>query len=79
MQEKTQQKFDRSIVDGPIGGAVWRLAWPTMLQNVIAGVQGIIDHVMVGHYVGYTGNAAIGVEPHLATEPDTTDSAVTVH
>ena len=32
-----------------------------MLQNVIAGLQGIIDHAMVGHYVGYTGNAAIGV------------------
>ena len=60
VQEKTQT-FDRSIVDGPIGPAVWRLAWPTMLQNVIAGLQGIIDHVMVGHYVGYTGNAAIGV------------------
>jgi MATE family, multidrug efflux pump len=59
--ETNKQQFDRSIVDGPIGGAVWRLAWPTMLQNVIAGVQGIIDHVMVGHYVGYTGNAAIGV------------------
>ncbi|HEV8657424.1 MAG TPA: MATE family efflux transporter [Thermoanaerobaculia bacterium] len=59
-QESTQQ-FDRSIVDGPIGRAVWRLAWPTMLQNVIAGLQGIIDHVMVGHFVGYTGNAAIGV------------------
>jgi putative MATE family efflux protein len=59
--EKTKQQFDRSIVDGPIGPAVWRLAWPTMLQNVIAGVQGIIDHVMVGHYVGYTANAAIGV------------------
>src|SRR6476619_3184299 len=59
--ETKKQQFDRSIVDGPIGGAVWRLAWPTMLQNVIAGVQGIIDHVMVGHYVGYTGNAAIGV------------------
>src|SRR4029077_12179702 len=58
--QKTQ-RFDRSIVEGPIGPAVWRLAWPTMLQNVIAGVQGIIDHVMVGHYVGYTGNAAIGV------------------
>src|SRR5216117_379780 len=55
------QKFDRSIVEGPIGPAVWRLAWPTMLQNIIAGVQGIIDHVMVGHYVGYTANAAIGV------------------
>jgi MATE family, multidrug efflux pump len=57
----TRQRFDRSLVDGPIGPAVWRLAWPTMLQNIIAGVQGIIDHVMVGHYVGYTANAAIGV------------------
>ncbi len=32
-----------------------------MLQNIIGGVQGIVDHAMVGHYVGYTGNAAIGV------------------
>jgi putative MATE family efflux protein len=55
------QKFDRSIIEGPIGPAVWKLAWPTMLQNVIAGLQGIIDHAMVGHFVGYTGNAAIGV------------------
>ncbi|MGH7701328.1 MAG: MATE family efflux transporter [Gemmatimonadales bacterium] len=53
--------FDRSIVDGPIGRAVWMLAWPTMLQNVIGGLQGIVDHAMVGHFVGYTGNAAIGV------------------
>src|SRR5213594_1511624 len=58
---KPTQKFDRSIVEGHIGRAVWRLAWPTMLQNVIAGLQGIIDHIMVGHYVGYTANAAIGV------------------
>ncbi|MGH7443939.1 MAG: MATE family efflux transporter, partial [Longimicrobiales bacterium] len=55
------RKFDRSIVEGPLAPAVWRIAWPTMLQNVIGGVQGIIDHVMVGHYVGYQGNAAIGV------------------
>src|ERR687894_1151870 len=58
---KPTQKFDRSIIEGPIGPAVWRLAWPTMLQNVIAGLQGIIDHAMVGHFVGYTANAAIGV------------------
>jgi putative MATE family efflux protein len=32
-----------------------------MLQNVIGGLQGIVDHAMVGHFVGYTGNAAIGV------------------
>ena len=55
------RKFDRSIVEGPIGGVVWKLAWPTMLQNVIAGLQGIIDHAMVGHFVGFVGNAAIGV------------------
>src|SRR5438552_4156960 len=58
---KPVQKFDRSIVEGPIGPAVWRLAWPTMLQNVIAGLQGIIDHVLVGNFVGYAANAAIGV------------------
>jgi putative MATE family efflux protein len=40
---------------------VWRLAWPTVLQNMIGGLQGIVDHLMVGHYVGFTGNAAIGV------------------
>ncbi len=53
--------FDRSIVEGPIASAVWRLAWPTMLQNAIGGLQGIVDHVMVGNFVGYAGNAAIGV------------------
>jgi putative MATE family efflux protein len=57
----TSRKFDRSIVEGPISQAVWKLAWPTMLQNVIAGLQGIIDHAMVGHFVGFTANAAIGV------------------
>jgi putative MATE family efflux protein len=48
-------------VEGPIPRAVWKIAWPTVLQNAIGGVQGIIDHAMVGHYVGYTANAAIGV------------------
>jgi Na+-driven multidrug efflux pump len=44
---------DRLIVDGRWPLAVWKLAWPTMLQNVIAGLQGIIDHAMVGHYIGH--------------------------
>lgn len=57
----SRKKLDRSIVEGPIGSAVWKLAWPTVLQNAIGGVQGIIDHAMVGHFVGYTGNAAVGV------------------
>jgi putative MATE family efflux protein len=54
-------RFDRSLVEGPIPRAVWKLAWPTMLQNMIGGLQGLIDHAMVGHFVGYTANAAIGV------------------
>ena len=58
---KPAQRFDRSLVEGPLGPSVWRLAWPTMLQNIVAGLQGIIDHAMVGNFVGYTANAAIGV------------------
>jgi putative MATE family efflux protein len=61
MSHQPPRSFDRSIVEGPIPQAVWRLAWPTMLQNVIGGLQGLIDHAMVGHFVGYNGNAAIGV------------------
>ena len=58
---RKRQSFDRSIVDGPIVPAVWKIAWPTVLQNAIGGLQGIVDHALVGHYVGYTANTAIGV------------------
>lgn len=57
--------YDRSIVEGPLSAAVWKLAWPTMLTNVFGGIQGMVDHVMVGNYVGFTGNAAIGVATQL--------------
>lgn len=58
--EKTKT-FDRALTEGPIRNALWKLAWPTMLQNIIAGLQGIIDHTLVGHLVGRNANAAIGV------------------
>jgi putative MATE family efflux protein len=57
----TARRYDRAIVEGPLPRAVWKIAWPTMLTNVIGGLQGIIDHALVGHLVGFTGNAAIGV------------------
>jgi Na+-driven multidrug efflux pump len=60
-----RDRFDRSIVEGPLGPAVWKLAWPSVLTNVIGGLQGIVDHALVGHLVGYTGNAAIGVSWQL--------------
>ena len=57
----SEKPFDRSIVEGPIPSVVWKIAWPTMLQNILGGLQGIVDHAMVGHFVGFAGNAAIGV------------------
>ena len=58
---KKSSPFDRSLIEGPISPAVWKLAWPTMVQNLVAGLQGVIDHVLVGQLLGYTANAAIGV------------------
>ncbi len=60
-----KSKYDRSIVEGPLSRAVWKIAWPSMLTNVIGGLQGLIDHVLVGNLVGFTGNAAIGVSVQL--------------
>jgi putative MATE family efflux protein len=54
-------RYDRSIVAGPLGWAVWKIAWPTILTNIIGGLQGIVDHALVGHLVGFKANAAIGV------------------
>jgi putative MATE family efflux protein len=56
-----KSRYDRSIIEGPLLPAVWKIAWPTMLTNVIGGLQGMVDHVLVGRLVGYQGNAAIGV------------------
>ena len=54
-------KYDRSIVEGSLAKAVWKLAAPTMLANIFGGLQGLVDHIIVGNMVGYKGNAAIGV------------------
>src|SRR6186997_891605 len=35
--KQTPAPYDRSLIEGPIGPAVWKLAWPTMLQNAVAG------------------------------------------
>jgi len=58
---ETVSRYDRSIVEGPLRAAVWKIAWPTMFANIISGMQGIVDHILVGNLVGYQANAAIGV------------------
>src|SRR6266704_685361 len=46
-------RYDRSIVEGPLRPAVWKIAWPTMLTNAIGGLQGMVDHVLVVNLVVY--------------------------
>jgi MATE family, multidrug efflux pump len=57
----SKRRYDRSIIEGPLQPAVWKLAWPTMLTNAIGGLQGMVDHVLVGRLIGYKANAAMGV------------------
>src|SRR5258708_9759132 len=63
--EPKKPKFDRSITEGPLGRAVWKIAWPTMLTNVIAGMQNVVDQIMVGRLIGYKANAALGVSNQI--------------
>ena len=56
-----KRRYDRSIIEGPLQPAVWKLAWPTMLTNAIGGLQGMVDHVLVGRLIGFKANAAMGV------------------
>jgi putative MATE family efflux protein len=44
---------------------VWKLAWPTMLTNIVGGLQGMVDQALVGNLVGYKANAAIGVSMQM--------------
>ena len=54
------RKYDRSIVEGQLTSAVWKIAWPAILTNLISGLQGWVDQIMVGNLIGYQANAAIG-------------------
>ena len=56
--------FDADITSGSILRSVWRLAWPMTLLNVVNGMHGLVDHILVGNFVhaeGSAANAAIGV------------------
>jgi putative MATE family efflux protein len=63
--EPKASRYDRSIIDGSLSRAVWKIAWPTMLTNAIGGLQGMVDHALVGNLIGARANAAIGVSIQL--------------
>ena len=51
--EAPKRKYDRSIVEGPLTRAVWKMAWPAVLTNLVSGLQGWVDQIMVGNLIGY--------------------------
>jgi len=56
--------FDREIVSGSVIKSVWKLAWPMTLLNLVNGLHGMVDHLLVGNFVpshSNAANAAIGV------------------
>jgi putative MATE family efflux protein len=60
-----QKKFDRSIIEGSLPKAVWKLAAPSIIASMFGGLQGLVDHIIVGNIVGYKGNAALGVSWYI--------------
>lgn len=59
-QTSEKPRYDRSIIEGSLGKAVWKLAAPTIVANMFGGLQGLVDHIVVGNIIGYKGNAALG-------------------
>jgi len=58
------KKFDDQIVSGSILRSVWKLAWPVTLLNLVNGLHGLVDHILIGQFHGSetnAANAAIGV------------------
>ncbi len=56
--------FDNEIISGNVLNSLWKLTWPLVLLNLINGMHGFIDQILIGHFVPgehNEGNAAIGV------------------
>ena len=54
--------FDEELVSGNIVRSVWKLAWPIVLMNLINGVHGMIDQILIAHSVQHhEANAAVGI------------------
>lgn len=62
------KRFDHDIVSGNILNSLWKLTWPLVLLNLINGIHGFIDQVLIGHFVpgkNNEANAAVGVSWQL--------------
>lgn len=52
------KSFDHELVSGSVLRSVWKLAWPVIALNLMNGIHGFVDHVLVGHFVASANNAA---------------------
>jgi putative MATE family efflux protein len=59
------KKFDHEIVSGGIFRSIWKVAWPVVITQLVAGVHGMIDQALVGHKDGFEGQAAVGASWQL--------------
>ena len=57
--------FDDDIISGSILKSVWKVAWPVVITQLVAGVHGLVDHILVGNHVGFAAQAGIGVSWQL--------------
>lgn len=55
------KSFDLELVSGSVMRSLWKLAWPAVALHLVNGLHGFVDHVLVGYFLGYESNAAIGV------------------
>ncbi|MFP6582225.1 MAG: MATE family efflux transporter [Candidatus Hydrogenedentota bacterium] len=54
-------QFDDDIISGSILKSVWKISWPVIVTQLITGLGGIIDQILVGRYVGFEAQAAVGI------------------
>lgn len=57
--------FDDDIITGSVLKSVWKVAWPVVITQLVAGIHGLVDHILVGHHVGFTAQAGIGISWQL--------------
>ena len=53
--------FDKDLVSGTVLRSVVKLSIPVIGLNLVNGVHGLVDHILVGHYLDSNANAGIGV------------------
>lgn len=58
------KQFDDELTSGSVARSVWKLVWPVVLLNLVNGLHGFCDHILIGRFLpspDNAANAAIGI------------------